>query len=142
MRYNKTYCLLLYWFILLCLHVILLYLNVNFIVWMCISYTYLLIVIYRVKTFLVDEINIYNLDQLVIYLPNWAARFYIHFTEFKFMIVLHPLIRFCHLYYRLSENVYHVLDRSSKFTTSGSSDNQKTITTGSDINNSFLSSEQ
>ena len=36
---------------LLCLHVILLYFNVNFIVWMCMSYTYLLIVTYRVKTF-------------------------------------------------------------------------------------------
>ena len=56
-KQDTTYCLLLYWFMLLCLHVILLYLNVNFIVWMCISYTYLLIVIYRVKTFLVDEIN-------------------------------------------------------------------------------------
>jgi len=50
-KQDTTYCLPLYWFILLCLHVILLYLNVNFIVWMCISYTYLLIVIYRVKTF-------------------------------------------------------------------------------------------
>ena len=42
-KQDTTYCLPLYWFILLCLHVILLYLNVNFIVWMCISYTYLLI---------------------------------------------------------------------------------------------------
>ena len=50
-KQDTTYCLPLYWFILLCLHVILLYLNVNFIVWMCISYTYLLAVIYRVKTF-------------------------------------------------------------------------------------------
>jgi hypothetical protein len=50
-KQDTTYCLPLYWFILLCLHVILLNLNVNFIVWMCISYTYLLIVIYRVKTF-------------------------------------------------------------------------------------------
>ena len=50
-KQDTTYCLPLHWFILLCLYVILLYLNVNFIVWMCISYTYLLIVIYRVKTF-------------------------------------------------------------------------------------------
>jgi len=55
-------------FILLCLHVILLY--VNFIVWTCISYTYLLNVIYRVKP-LLDDINDINwISSLFIYPPK------------------------------------------------------------------------